>query len=200
MKSQSPLRILFADDDAESRSYFRELLPQLGHQVFTVSSSRELRSLAEQVEPDLIITDIVMPDMDGIEAVMAVSARKPTPVILISAHHDAELLSRVGTDHIMNYLIKPVSRAEVQVAIAVAMQRFRQFQALAEEASNLRQALEDRKLLERAKGAVMKRLRVDEDEAFRRMKKLASNHNRKLVEVAQEIINAELIYRNLERV
>src|SRR5262249_51017422 len=148
-----PLRILFADDDPEIREYFQELLPRLGHQAVAVATGRELVEMAWKVEPDLVITDIVMPDLDGIQAAEEIGRQRDIPVILVSAHEEPELVNRVGTDHIMNYLIKPVREAEVQVAINVAMLRFNQYQAVRQEASNLRQALEDRKLLERAKGA-----------------------------------------------
>jgi response regulator NasT len=199
MKPQSPpLRILFADDDPEIREYFEELLVRLGHQPTTVNSGRELINTAREIAPDLIITDVVMPDLDGIAAVTEIDRDQPIPVILVSAHEDPELIHRASSNYVMNYLIKPVREAEVQAAINVAMLRFRQYQALHQEANNLRQALENRKLLERAKGAVMKRLRVEEDDAFGRMKKLASQSNRKLIDVARDIVNAEQVFHGLE--
>ena len=99
----------------------------------------------------------------------------------------------------MGYLIKPVDEAQLRAAIALAMTRFRHFQALAKEAADLRQALEDRKVIERAKGIVMKRLRVDEDEAFRRLRKMASDHNLKLVEVGTRVITSEEVFGHLDR-
>ena len=168
--------------------------------VASARTGRELADRCQQAPPDLIITDIKMPDMDGIEAARLVNQTHPIPVILVSAHHDAELLTRAGADHIMGYLVKPVKEADLKTAIAVAMQRFEHFRAAAREASDLRQALEDRKVIERAKGVVMKRLRVDEDEAFRRLRKLSSNQNRKLVEVAHQVVEAEDVFRELDKV
>jgi len=118
-------------------------------------------------------------------------------VILVSAHHDADLLQRAGAEPVMAYLVKPVKQADVESAIRLAMLRFEQFQTLHKEAATLRQALEDRKVIERAKGSVMKRLGVDEAEAFRRIKKLASDHNRKVVEVSQRVLSAEEVFREL---
>jgi response regulator NasT len=140
-----------------------------------------------------------MPDMDGIQMSMEVNRSRQVPVILVSAHHDAETLTRLGADHIMGYLIKPISEADLKTAIALAMTRFQHFQALAKEASDLRQALEDRKLIEKAKGIVMRRLRVDEEEAFRRMRRHASDQNLKLAEVGRRVITAEEIFQLLER-
>jgi two-component system, response regulator PdtaR len=99
----------------------------------------------------------------------------------------------------MGYLVKPVKEADVKTAITVAMRRFHHFLAVAREAASLRQALEDRKVIERAKGITMKRLRVDEEEAFRRLRKIASDENRKLVEVAQTVTAAEDVFRKLEK-
>ena len=195
-----PLRIAVADDERDVREYLQEILPRLGHTVVAVAGDgRELVAQCQTAAPDLILTDVKMPGLDGIDVSAAVNRVKPTPVILISAHHDAELLARLGADHIMGFLIKPIGEPELRAAIALAMTRFQHFQALAKEAADLRQALEDRKVIEKAKGVVMKRLRVDEEEAFRRLRKLASDHNLKLVEVGRRVITAEEIFHQLER-
>jgi AmiR/NasT family two-component response regulator len=115
------------------------------------------------------------------------------PIILISAYHEDEMIERAETDHIMAYLVKPIKEADLQPAIALAMRRFQQFQALQQEASDLRQALEDRKIIERAKGVLMKRAAVDEETAFRRLQKLATERRCKLVEVARLILAVETI-------
>ncbi len=194
-----PLRVAVADDERDVREYMQDLLTRLGHQVVAVAETG--RQLAEQcaaTAPDLVISDIKMPDMDGIETSMAVNRDRQVPVILVSAHHDAELLTRTGADHIMGYLVKPVKEADLKTAISLAMLRFQQFVALAKEASDLRHALEDRKVIERAKGVLMKRLRVDEEDAFRRLRKLSSDKNRKLVEVARDVVEAEDIFHRLD--
>src|SRR5262249_12860249 len=141
--------------------------------------------------PDLVITDIKMPDMDGIQAAVQLYREMAVPVILVSAYHDPELIRRAEADHIMAYLIKPVKQADLGPAIALAMRRFEQFEALRQEAADLRQALADRKLIERAKGILMKRVPLDEQDAFRRLQKLASDKNLKLVEIARMIVTAE---------
>jgi response regulator NasT len=198
-KPARSLRILFADDEPEVRDYFQEMLTKLGHQVTLAPDGRQLVELARQARPDVVITDIMMPDMDGIQAAQEVNREQEVPVILVSAHHDKQLLARLSDEPVMAYLIKPIKEADVQTALAVAMLRFEQFQALRREARDLRQALEDRKLLERAKGAVMKRNGVDEQEAFRRMKKMASDNNRKLVDIAKSIVGAEDVFVQLDR-
>jgi response regulator NasT len=190
-----PLRIAVADDEPDMRDYFAKILPRLGHQV--VAQARDGRELVEQcraLRPDLVITDIKMPEMDGIDAAVAIYKDTPVPVILVSAYHDAELIERAEADHIMGYLVKPIKQADLGPVIGLAMRRFEQFQALRQEATDLRQALEDRKLIERAKGILMKKAGLDEASAFRRLQKLASDKNLKLVEVARILLTAEEAY------
>jgi two-component system, response regulator PdtaR len=187
-----PLRIAIADDEQDMRDFFQEFLPPLGHTVVAVAATgRELVAQCRALQPELVVTDIKMPDMDGIEAAAALCKDRPVPVILVSAYHDAKLLTRAEEDYVLAYLVKPIKDTDLAPAIAIALRRFEQFQALRREAADLRQALEDRKTIERAKGALMKRAALDESEAFRRMQKLASEKSRKLVEIAQMILVAE---------
>jgi response regulator NasT len=194
------LRIAVADDEPDVRQFFQELLPRLGHQLVGVAATgRELTEQCRTASPDLVITDIRMRDMDGLEAAAEVNRERPIPVILVTAHPDVDFLARAGQGHIMAYLVKPVKPADLQAAILLAMVRFEEFRKVSQEAANLRQALEDRKLIERAKGAVMKWLHVGEEEAFRRLRKLASDQNLKLVEVAERVLTADEVFRGLEK-
>jgi response regulator NasT len=189
--SQS-LKIAVADDEPDMRDYFQKCLTRLGHKVVAVASDgNELLHQCRATNPDLVITDIKMPDMDGIDAAVRLYRERPVPVILVSAYHDPDLVARAGADHILAYLVKPIKQVDLGPAIALAMRRFEQFEALRTEAADLRQALEDRKIIERAKGALMKRGQLEEQEAFRRLQKLASEKSRKLVEIAQMILCAE---------
>jgi response regulator NasT len=186
------LRIAVADDERDMRDYFQQFLSLLGHQVVAVAQTgRELVDLCSKTHPDLVITDIKMPDMDGIDAAAQIYRLSAIPVILVSAYHDPEFIRRAEADHIMAYLVKPIKQADLEPAIGIAMCRFEQFQALRKETADLKQALEDRKLIEKAKGVLMKKAGLDENDAFRRLQRLASDKNRKLVEIAQIILTAE---------
>lgn len=186
------LRIAVADDEPEMVQYFKEILPLLGHEVVAAAATgRELADVCGQVDPDLVITDIRMPDMDGIDAATRICEARPVPVILVSAYHDSELVERAGSEHILGYLVKPIKQADLEPAIGIACRRFAQFEELRREAADLRQALEDRKLIERAKGILMRRAQLDEAAAFQRLQRLASQNNRKLVQVAEMILTAE---------
>jgi two-component system, response regulator PdtaR len=188
----SSLRIAVADDEPDMRDYFLKCLTRMGHQVVVVArDGQQLLEGCRAERPDLVITDIKMPDMDGIDAAVRIYRDRPVPVILVSAFHDAALIERAEADHILGYLVKPIKQADLEPAIGLTMRRFEQFETLRREAADLRQALEDRKVIERAKGVMMKRGALEEPEAFRRLQRLASEKSRKLVDIAQMILVAE---------
>jgi response regulator NasT len=196
-----PLRIAVADDEPDTRQFFQELLPHLGHDVVAVAENgRQLVERCRARRPDLVITDIRMPDGDGLRAAAEVNREGPVPVILVTGYPDSDLPAVVGADYVMAYLSKPTKAVDLQAAINLAMLRFGHFQALAKEAADLRQALEDRKAVERAKGIAMRRVGLDEQEAFRRLRKLASDGNRRLVEVAHAVLAADEVFQALEKV
>jgi response regulator NasT len=186
------LRIAVADDEPDVRDYFRRILPRLGHQVVAVAQTgRELVDQCRATRPDMVITDIKMPDLDGIEAAVAIGRDEPVPIILVSAYHHPQLFARAQEEHILAYLVKPAKQADLEAAITIAMQRFEQFQALRREAADLRQTLEDRKVIERAKGILMKQSGLDEEGAFRWLQMLARDSNRKMVEVSRMVLAIE---------
>jgi response regulator NasT len=196
----SSCRIAVADDERDMREYFQEMLPALGHKVVAVAETgRQLIEQCATAKPDLVITDIRMPDMDGLEAAAQLNRDKNIPVVLVSAYHNADYLERACKNHIMAYLIKPVKAPDLQVSIALALSRFEELQKATQEAADLRQALEDRKVIERAKGVVMRRMGLDELEAFRRLRKQASDNNLKLAEVAHRVLHAEETFQALDR-
>lgn len=183
------LRVVVADDERNMHEYLQEALPRLGHEVVGVAQTgRALVELCRTTHPDLVITDIKMPDMDGLAATEEICCETPIPVIVVSAYHDPQFIERATQNYVLAYLLKPIRQHDLEPAISLAMRRFEQFQTLRREATDLRQALDDRKTIERAKGLLMKRERIDEQEAFRRLQKLAMNQNRKLIEVAQMVL------------
>jgi len=187
-----PLHIAVADDEADMRDFYCKILPRLGYDVVACAENGvQLVEECRKTLPDLVLTDIKMPEMDGLDAVDLITHERPVPVIIVSAYHDAEFLERARRDHILAYLVKPIKAADLEPAIMLARQRFAEFVALRQQSDDLRQALEDRKLIERAKGILMNRSDLDEQSAFTRMQKLASEKNLKLAQVATSIITAE---------
>jgi len=186
------LRIVVAEDEPNMREYWQTTLPVLGHRVEGLAQSgSEPLELCRGRRPDLVITDIKMPELDGIDAAREVFRERPVPIIVVSAYHDPDLIERAGASHILGYLVKPIKEADLLPAIELAIRRFEEFAALKKETADLRQALEDRKIIERAKGVMMRRAKLGEEEAFRRLQKLASEKRRKLIDIAQSILIAE---------
>jgi len=187
------LRIAVADDEPMVRRYFQEILPDLGHEVAAVAANgRELVEQCRQSKPDLVITDIKMPVLSGIEAAIEISKERPIPIILVSAYHDPDLIGRAEMSRIMAYLIKPIERADLETAIAIARSRFRHIEALEQEVSRLEHNLQDRKDIDRAKAVLLKTTEIQGDEnALRELEKRAQTAGRKLVEVARSILQEQ---------
>lgn len=121
------LRIAVADDEIVMRNYFRKMLPRMGHDVVgAAENGKELVDLCRSERPDLVITDNRMPDMDGVTAAEHIRQEQTIPIILVSAHHDAESIARAEASNVMAYLVKPIKRSDMESAIALAMQRFQE--------------------------------------------------------------------------
>lgn len=193
------LRIAVADDEPDTREFFERYLPRMGHQVVaSAEDGRRLVELCRECKPDMIITDIRMPGMTGLDAVGELFREQSVPVIVVTAHADQHWIDQAQAVGAFGYLLKPITEKELAPVIALATRHFDNFQALRKESADLRQALEDRKLIERAKGSLVRRLGVAEDEAFRRMRKFASDRNMKLVEVSRKVLAAEEVYHEMD--
>ena len=186
------LRILLAEDEPAVAASVEEQLRALGHEIVgEAATGQEAVSLAAQTEPDVVVMDIVMPDGDGIEAARRIAEQSPTPVVFLSGHFDEELLEGVVASGGLAYLLKPATSGQLQAALTLARERFREMKDLRDQARRLEQALDARKLVTRAKGLLMRRHGLTEEEAHRRMQKEASRSNMKLVELARAILAAE---------
>ncbi len=187
------LRISVADDEADMREYYQRVLPHLGHQVVSCASNgRQLVADCVRYRPDLVITDIKMPELDGLQAAVLIFEQHPVPIILVSAYHTPDMLERAGTDHVLSYLVKPIEAADLQPAIVIARRRFEQFQALRQEVTDLRHGLHERHLIEVAKGILMRESGLDDEHAaFLRLQQMAKEEHKPLLEMAQTILASE---------
>ncbi|MFO0956129.1 MAG: response regulator [Isosphaeraceae bacterium] len=189
------LRIAVADGDRATRESLKAVLTTMGHEVVAdASNGRELVDACRDPRPEMILTEVALPGLDGIEAARQVARERPIPVILLTARPDAEVVRRAKAEHVSGFLVKPIKEADLGPAISMALCHFEEVRALHQEADGLRQALEDRKRIERAKGLLMKKTGLDEADAFRRLQKLASDRNLKLVQIAQVLLTAEEAY------
>ncbi len=195
----APLNVLAVDGDPAMCDFYREAIRALGHQVCVAGSGRQAIELCRASRPDLLITEVRLPDLHGLDAAVELCRDQPVPVIVVSDCHDPEVLRCAPEALVFAYLLKPVAANALGPAIAVAMSGFQRLKAAREEAAQLRQELEDRKVIERAKGMVMRYARLGEEEAYQRLRKVASDRNHKLVEVAHMVVAAGEVFRDLER-
>jgi len=186
------LRVLIAEDEKAIAMGLRAQLKALGYEVVAeAANGRQAVALAQEVKPDLAVLDIKMPEMDGIEAAQAITAVRPIPIVLLTAYKEEQLAQKAAQAGIYAYLVKPISKDDLMPAIVLARARFEEFQQLKKEISDLKEALEARKLIERAKGILMERRQLTEAEAFRRLQMMSQNQHMKLADVARAIITAE---------
>jgi two-component system, response regulator PdtaR len=191
METQSPhLRVALADDDAKDRIAVKNMLESLGHDVVAEACNGEqLIETVAKNKPDLIVTDLHMPGLDGLEAADVIAEREPTPVVVISASHAPQNVEQaLRRKNVLGYLVKPFASGMLDGAIRQAYGLFRRFRGLEDKLSSLQQTLEDRKTIEKAKGVLMKYFGVDEPEAHRRLQKMASSKNHKLIDLARSIL------------
>jgi len=167
------------------------MLTNLGYLVVgEAGDGRSVVNMARELRPDLVIMDIKMPDMDGIEAARILTQEEIAPVIFLTAYSQKELVDQAKEAGVVAYLVKPFRESDLAPAIEIALARFEQFKALKKEVADLKEALETRKLVERAKGILMDTQGLSEAEAFRRIQKLSMDTRKPMKEVAEAIILA----------
>lgn len=154
--------------------------------------------IARTLEPELVLLDIAMPGLDGISAAREILAFRPLPIVIVTGHADPDLVERAASVGVFTYLLKPVGRRDLDAAIQMASARFGELQTLRQQVRDLTEALEVRKVVEQAKGILMKRLQVSEADAFRRLQQRAAAQRRPIREVAEAVREADRFYRELE--
>jgi AmiR/NasT family two-component response regulator len=185
------IRVIIADDESIIRMDLREMLTNLGYLVVgEVGDGRSAVNLSRELRPDIVIMDIKMPDMDGIEAAKILTEEKIAPVLLLTAFSQRDLIERAREAGVAGYIVKPFRESDLAPAIEVALARFAELTALEKEVGDLQTALETRKLVDRAKGILMDTQGLTEAEAFRRIQKMSMNTRRPMKEVAEAIIIA----------
>ena len=183
------MRILLAEDETIIRLDLRALLEAAGFEVCAEArDGEEAVALARSEQPDLCVLDVKMPKLDGIEAARRILEERPIPIVMVTAYGEAELVSRAVEAGVFGYLVKPFRESDLLPAIATARARHEELAALREEADSLGQALAARKAIERAKGLLMERDGLTEQEAFARLRKASQISGRPLKVVAEALI------------
>ena len=181
-KSDPRWRVVILDDHERSRATLRAAIWAARGEVVRCADAL---ALVRRASPDVAVFAVGLPDGDGVEAARQVIAAG-CPVVLFTSHTRQELVDRARSAGVMSYLLKPLRSAELAPVLDLAVARFR-------EALALRRSLEDRKVIERAKGRLMARYQLSEDEAFHRLRRAAMDSRRPMVDIARALLVSESV-------
>ncbi len=189
----SPTRILIAEDEALIRLDLREMLEEEGYEVVGEAGDGETAlRLARDLRPDLTVMDIKMPGLDGLTAAERITEEHLSPVLILTAFSQKDLVERAAQTGAMAYLVKPFQKSDLVPAIDIAVARYQEMQALEAEVGDLSERLETRKVVDRAKGMLMDRYQMSEQDAFRFIQKTAMDRRLPMKDVATKVIDGDL--------
>jgi len=187
-----PLNVVIADNESIIRMDLRELLEEAGHTVVGEAvNGRKAIELTREMRPDLVIMDIKMPEMDGIAASRVISDEGIAPVLLLTAFSQSEIVERAKDSGVLAYLVKPIQESSLFPAMEIAMSRWQEMKELEGELEQVKDSLELRKTLDRAKGILMAAHGISESEAYRRIQRYSMMKRKSIKEVAEAILKAK---------
>jgi response regulator NasT len=188
-----PIRVVIAEDEAIIRLDLKETLEEEGYEVVgETGRGDEAVQLVKDKQPDLAILDVKMPGMDGLTAAAQITADKGAAVLILTAFSQRDLIEKARDAGALAYLVKPFQKSELIPAVEVALGRFQEMKALADENLSLADQLETRKVVDRAKGKLMDNHDMTEADAFRFLQKTAMDTRNTLKQVAQDVIDGSL--------
>lgn len=191
-------RAILAEDEGMTILLLRRALTLAGYEVVkAVPDGEQAVEAARELTPDFLVMDINMPRMTGIEAARLITAERPVPIIMLTAYSDQALVDEAIAAGACAYLVKPIVVEQVAPAVRTALARFEVLEETRRENGDLRESLETRKLVERAKGILAQRLQLTEADAFRRLQKTARDKSQPLKTAALEIIRADELLSSL---
>lgn len=189
--NKKSLRLVIADNESIIRLDLREMLEDAGHEIVGEAvNGRKAVELTRMHRPDLVIMDIKMPEMDGITAARKISEEKIAPVLLLTAFSQPEIVEQAKNSGVLGYLVKPVQESNLFPAIEIALSRWQEMQGLEAELDKLKDSLETRKIVARAKGIIMAAHKLGEQEAYRRIQRYAMTKRISIKDVAEAIVKA----------
>ena len=189
--NKKSLRLVIADNESIIRLDLREMLEDAVHEIVGEAvNGRKAVELTRMHRPDLVIMDIKMPEMDGITAARKISEEKIAPVLLLTAFSQPEIVEQAKDSGVLGYLVKPVQESNLFPAIEIALSRWQEMQGLEAELDKLKDSLETRKIVARAKGIIMAAHKLGEQEAYRRIQRYAMTKRISIKDVAEAIVKA----------
>jgi len=194
-----PLRVFIAEDEAIIMLGFKTAIEKMGFYVAGIAiNGNEALKKIKNLKPDIILMDINLPEKDGLSVIEELNREIVIPVIIITGYYSQDLVKRANSLGIFNYLIKPVDNNQLSAAINIAMQRYFDFKDTIEKNESLKQALDNRIYIEKAKGIIMNQQKIPEDEAMKKLQKMSKDKNIKLVAIAKKIIEVSDIFSGKE--
>lgn len=186
---KQPLRVLLCDEDRGRAALLEQALADAGYSVIArLIDAENLSAEVARHQPDVIIIDLDSPDRDTLEQMRTISREQPRPIVMFAEDDDSGTINQAIKAGVSAYVVDGLSGKRVRPVMEVAIARFREYQALREELARTKVSLEERKVIEQAKGLLMKHRRMDEDAAYQALRKLAMDQGRKLPEVARNVI------------
>ena len=184
------LGILIAEDDSIIVMSLKDMLKRMGHSVVAVArNGQEAVDKTEELRPDLVLMDIKMPELDGIEAARRIMKQWPTPIVILTAYSEDALIEEASQVGVSTYLVKPINEDDLRPVIKLAVDRFNEQHELIAEVSRTRELLRTRKLVEKAKWILVEKLGCSEDEAYQKIQHLSRDYNIKMTEISSRIIS-----------
>ncbi len=186
------MRILIAEDESVTALGLEQDLRSLGHTVVGIAADGITAvSMAATLSPELVVLDVRMPHLSGIEAAERIHSQRAIPIVFVTAYSDADTVERASSVPVFHYLVKPVSAAQLGAAIAISAARHAEWLQEQQGRLSLSQKLEDRKLVERAKGILMRREGISESAAYRLLQRTSQNRNTSMADLARSLLAAE---------
>ncbi len=186
------LKTLLAHGNAEQREQLKTALKELGHEVVCDCDRCDvLMETVRKSPPDLIVAGVDLADGDGIHALVSLADEVTIPAIVVTQRTSLQHVERAMLDHVMAYLVEPVEVPQIKPTIHLVLKRFEEFQELQGEVESLRQALADRKVIERAKGLLMRRDDLDEEAAYKKLRRAATDGRMRLINAAESLLSEE---------
>ena len=183
-------RVLIAEDEALIRLDLKEMLTEEGYDVVGEAGDGEQAvALATELKPDLVILDVKMPKKDGIDAAGEITEAQISPVVILTAFSQRDLIERATDAGAMAYLVKPFTKSDLLPAIELAIARYSEMVSLRAEVADITERLAVRKIIDRAKGLLQAKQKMTEPEAFRWLQRAAMDRRTSMKEISQAVID-----------
>ncbi len=191
MSQPAKLRVMLIDENPGRSALLKQALLDAGYDVVArVGTNEDVLNRVKEIEPDVIIVDMGSPDRDTLEHMRSISRDRPRPIVMFAEKSDSDTTRAAIKAGVSAYVVDGLGAARIKPIMDVAIARFREFQAMRRELDEARTRLVERKVIERAKGILMKKRGMNEDEAYSALRKLAMSRNKRIVEVAEAVVAA----------